>query len=240
MKQQLLFLFVLVCSAAWSQNPKILKGKVIADTKDVAGITVGNLNSRKEVFTAADGQFSIYAKVGDTLFFTSVQLKSKKIILEKEDFEYLPFPVRMELKVTQIKEVVVEKSNIDAVSLGIISKKVKPFTPAERRYYTARTGSGILPIDPIINAITGRTAMLKKEIAAERNKMIQERLGYMFDAEYLMTEFKIPEDYIDGFVVYASENEKVAKAVKDKNKTLTAFLLGGLADEFNKMLADGK
>ena len=33
---------------------------------------------------------------------------------------------------------------------------------------------------------------------------------------------------------------KDTKAVKDKNKTLTAFLLGGLADEFNKMLADGK
>lgn len=240
MKQKLLFLFLLVFSLTWSQNPKVLKGKVIAETRDVGGVTVGNLNSRKEVFTAEDGQFSIYAKVGDTLLFTSVQLKTKKIVVEKEDFEYLPFPVRMELKITQIKEVIVEKSNIDAVSLGIVSKKVKPFTPAERRYYTATTGSGILPIDPIINAITGRTAMLKKEIAAERNQLIQERLGYMFDAEYLRNEFKIPEDYIDGFVVYASENEKVAKAVKDKNKTLTAFLLGGLADEFNKMLADGK
>ncbi len=83
--------------------------------------------------------------------------------------------------------------------------------------------------------------MLKKEVAAETQQNDTRTLRVIcLIAEYLMTEFKIPEDYIDGFVVYASENEKVAKAVKDKNKTLTAFLLGGLADEFNKMLADGK
>ncbi|KGO88791.1 hypothetical protein [Flavobacterium suncheonense] len=240
MKQKLLFLLLLVFSAAWSQNPKILKGKVIADTKDLGGITVGNLTTHKEVFTASDGQFSIYAKAGDTLLFTSVQLKTRKIVVEKEDFDYLPFPVRLELKVTEIKEVVVEKSNIDAVSLGIIPYKVKPFTPAERRYYTANTGSGLVSVDAIINTISGRNAMLKKEIAAERNKMIQERLGNMFDADYLMTEFKIPEDYIDGFVVFASENPKVAKAVKDKNKTLTTFLLGGLAETYNKMITDAK
>ncbi|WP_313808448.1 hypothetical protein [Flavobacterium sp.] len=240
MKKQLLFILLLISSSIFSQSAKILKGKIIADTKEVGGVTIANLNSKREVFSATDGQFSIYAKTGDTLLFTSVQLKAKRIIVEKEDFDYLPFPVRMELKVTQIKEIVVEKSTIDAVSLGIISKKVKPLTPAERRYYTATTGGGFLPIDPIINAITGRTAMLKKEIAAERNKMIQERLGYMFDADYLMSEFKIPEDYLDGFVVFASENQKVAKAVKDKNKTLTTFLLGGLADEYNKMIADAK
>lgn len=239
MKQKLLFLCCFLFSVCTAQQ-KVLQGKIVADTKDLSGITIKNLSLGKETSTRADGMFSIAAKTGDTLMFTAVQLKPKTIVVEKEDFDYLPYPVRMLLKITELNEIIVEKSNIDAVSLGIVPYKVKKFTPAERRYYTATTGSGILPIDPIINAITGRTKMLKKEIQVEKYMMIQAKLGNMFEAEHLMQEFNIPEDYLEGFVFFVSEKPKVMDAVKAKNKTLTLFLLGELAVEFNEMLADAK
>ncbi|MEW5674906.1 hypothetical protein ABGT15_01170 [Flavobacterium enshiense] len=240
MKQKLLLLFCFLTTVCNAQQIKVLQGRVLADTKELGGITIRNLSLGRDASTKGDGTFSIAAKVGDTLFFTAIQLKPKTIVVEKEDFDYLPFPVRMELKVTELKEVVVEKSNIDAVSLGIVPYKVKKFTPAERRYYTATTGSGIVPIDPIINAITGRTAMLKKEIQIEKYKMVQAKLGNMFEAEYLIREFDIPEDYIEGFVFFVAEKPKVMDAVKAKNKTLTLFLLGELAVEYKTMLQDAK
>lgn len=239
MKQLLLFLIFSVPFFGFAQNVKVLKGQIVADSKDLGGINVGNLSSKKEVSTNAQGVFLIYAKTGDTLLFTSVHLKSKKIIIEKDDFDYLPFLVKMELKVTQLKEVVVE-NNINAVSLGIVPKGMKTYTPAERRYYTATTGSGLLSVDAILNAISGRTSMIKKEIVVERNQKVQNRLGNMYDEAFFIKELNIPQEYVEGFIVYAGENKRITAAVKDKNKTLTTFLLGEIATEYLKSIADEK
>lgn len=239
MQQKLLFLFLFIASVTWSQNVRVLKGKVVANSKDLLGINVQNLSSKREVSSSDDGFFSITAIPGDTLLFTAVQMKSKKIIIEKEDFDYLPFIVRMELKVTQLKEVLIE-NNVNAVSLGIVPKGMKTYTPAERRYYTATTGSGLVSVDAILNAISGRTNMIKKEIVVERNQKVQNRLGNMYDEAFFINELNIPQDYVEGFIVYAGENKRIAAAVKDKNKTLTTFLLGEIATEYLKSIADEK
>ena len=62
----------------------------------------------------------------------------------------------------------------------------------------------------------------------------------MFLDDYFINELKIPADYIDGFVVFASEKPKLATAVEEKNKTLVKFLLAELAVDYKKMLADGE
>lgn len=240
MQQKLLFLFVLISLVSWSQNPKVLKGKVVADSKDLQGIIIQNISSKREVTSSDEGLFSITAKPGDTLLFTAIQLKSRKIVIEKEDFDYLPFLVKMEMNVTQLKEVVIQRSNITAESLGIVPVGMKTYTPAERRYYTATTGSGFVSVDAIINAITGKTKQLKKEIVVEKHQMTQTKLGNMFDEDFLIKEFDIKQEYIEGFIVYASENPKVVQALKEKNKTLVTFLLGELATEYNKLVVNAK
>jgi len=239
MRGKLLVFFLLISTITWSQNVRVLKGKVVADSKDLLGINILNLSSKREALSSEEGFFSITAKPGDTLLFTAVQLKSKKIVIEKEDFDYLPFIVKMELMVTQLKEVVI-KERVSAESLGIVPKGMKTYTPAERRLYTATTGSGFVSVDAIINAISGRTSMIKKEIVVEKHQMAQRKLGNMFDEDFLMKEFNIQKEYIDGFIVYASENPKVKQALKEKNKTLVIFLLGELATEYNQFVANAK
>lgn len=239
MQQKLLFLFLLIFSVSWSQNTKVLKGKVVADSKDLQGITIRNLSLKREAMSSEEGLFSITARPGDTLLFTAVQLKSRKIVIEKEDFDYLSFMVKMELAVTQLKEVVIDE-RISAESLGIVPKGMKTYTPAERRMYTATTGSGFVSVDAIINAINGKTKQIKKEIVVEKHQMTQTKLGNMLDEDFFIKELKIKKEYIDGFIVYASENPKVKQALKEKNKTLVTFLLGGLASEYNKLVNDAK
>lgn len=82
--------------------------------------------------------------------------------------------------------------------------------------------------------------MIKKEIVVEKHQKAQNKLGTMFDEDFLMKEFNIQKEYIEGFIVYASENPKVMQALKEKNKTLVTFLLGGLAAEYNKFFVDAK
>lgn len=239
MQQKLLYLFLLISSLSWSQNLKVLKGKVVADSKDLPGINIRNLSSKREVSSSEEGFFSINAKPGDTLLFTEVQLKSRKIIVEKGDFDYLPFTVKMELVVTELKEVLIDET-ISAESLGIVPRGMKTYTPAERRYYTASTGSGFVSVDAIINSINGKRKQIRKEMVVEKHQMAQTKLGDMFDEDFLMKQFNISKEYLEGFVVYASENPKVKQALKEKNKTLVTFLLGELATAYNKFVADEK
>ncbi|WP_051369525.1 hypothetical protein [Flavobacterium cauense] len=249
MKIKLLFVFGLIAMVCSAQKGKLLKGQVLADVKDVQGINVVNLALRKEVATDHKGLFSITAKPGDTLLFSAVQLKSRKIVIEKEDFDYLPYLVKMEVNVTQLKEVVIQQSNISAESLGLVQKGTKTYTPAERKLRTAGDFKpihllailgGSMPFDPIINKINGKTDRLKKEIVVEKHQMVQVKLGNMFDEDFLTKELNVKQEYLDGFIVYVSENPKVKQALKEKNKTLVTFLLGELAVEYNKMVADAK
>lgn len=236
MRIRVLFFLLMMASLAFGQTAKVLKGKVVAPIKELSGINIQNLSAKNETVTLSGGEFSVSAKTGDTLVFTSVQLDSKLIVIEKEDFDYLPFLVRMKAKVTQLNELIINESKIDAVSLGIIPKKIPKLTPAQRRLYAATSG----PLDIILNAFSGRTSQLKKGVEIEKYQITQNKVFNMFDRDFFVEEYKIPEEYIDGFVVYASEKPKIMDAVKQKNALLTSFLLGELAVEYNKMITEKK
>lgn len=249
MKIKLLFVFGLIAMVCSAQKGKLLKGQVLADSKDLQGINIQNLSSKHEVTSSDEGLFSIYAKPGDTLLFTAVQLQSKRIVIEKEDFDYLPFLVKMEVAVTQLKEVVIQQSNITAESLGLVQKGTKTYTPAERKLRTAGDFKpihllgilgGSLPLDPIMNKINGKTDRLKKEIKIEQSELLQQQLSNMFPEDYFISNLKIHRDYIEGFKVFAAEKPMMLSAVKEKNKTLVTFLLSALATEYNKLVIDAK
>lgn len=249
MKIKLLFVFGLIAMVCSAQKGKLLKGQVLADSKDLQGINIQNLSSKHEVMSSDEGLFSIYAKPGDTLLFTAVQLKSRKIVIEKEDFDYLPFLVKMEMAVTQLNEIVIRQSNITAESLGLVPKGTKTYTPAERKLRTAGDFKpihllgilgGSLPLDPIMNKINGKTDRLKKEIKIEQSELLQQQLSNMFPEDYFVGELKIPVYYVDGFKVFVAEKPQMVSAVKDKNKTMITFLLGELAQEYHKLIANEK
>lgn len=153
-------------------------------------------------------------------------------------------------KTIELNEVVINKhSNITAENLGIIPKDQVKLTTAERRLQTAGEFKpimllgllgGSVPLDPLINAITGRTKMLKKDLAVERKEFLMVKLGNLFEDKYYVETLKIPEELIKGFQYYCIENPDFARSLKEKNKTMTMFLIVGLASEFNKNQANDK
>ncbi|UOK42744.1 hypothetical protein [Flavobacterium enshiense] len=226
-----------VCSA---QGTRLLKGQVVADVKELQGINVNNLASKKEIATEADGLFSIYAKPGDTLVFTAVQLNEKRLVVEKEDFDYLPFLVKMKVKVILLQEVYIEKNNITAESLGLVPKGIKTRSPEERavkRYYAAQTG----PLKSLIYALDGTAKRRKKEIVAVmRSQSLQHKLEHIFSEDYFVDELKIPSEQLYGFYVFVAENQGFTNVIQQKNKWLIKFELIKLASEYIKRLSDEK
>ena len=234
-------LLVLATFHALAQEsvPIKLNGKVSAEISDLEGIYVVNLKTEKASLTEKEGFFSISAVPSDTLLFSAMGLKGIRIVLQAEDFEKELFFVKMELIMNQLNEVIVRRyDNINAVSLGIIPKNQKSYTPAERKYATASSGKlNPMGLDPLLNFFSGRTAMLKKEMEVEKKESYLRLLEDMFSADHFVNKLKIPAAYVKGFEYFAVDNGKFTKILDLKNRTTIEFLLGELATKYNEILA---
>ena len=223
-----------------------LKGKVTSDVSVLEGIYVINLKSEQALVTDKEGNFSILAKVGDTLLFTQGQFKEVRIGLTQKDFEQEMITVKMMPIVNQLREVIV-RSGINAVSMGIIPKGQKIYTPAERKLYTANNlnatanaGSmmgGSISADPLLNWFSGRTKMLKKEVEVEKKESYMRQLENMFTIDYFVNTLKIPSEYVKGFEYFIVDNERFVTILKSKNVTMTTFLIGELATKYKEIIA---
>lgn len=246
MGNKLLFVLLLIAGSGWAQQ-QLLKGKIVASVQDLEGIHVINISDKNYTSTASGGYFTIKASVGDTLQFSAVHLIGQAIKIKSDDFGENLFFVKMIPKINRLSELIVKDySHINAESLGLVKKGQKSYTPAERRLNAASNPYAVVGLnasaglDPLLNWFSGRTAMLKKEVEVEKTERLQNYLKHLHEQEYYISHFKIPSDYLAGFIVYAAENPRLVAAVGAKNKIMINFLIGELAVEYCKRLADGK
>jgi hypothetical protein len=223
---------------------KKINGKVTADYNDLESIYIVNLKTEKSTLTERGGYFSINASVGDTIMFTAVQFKSVKIALKEEDFNKELLFVKMETFIRVLDEVKInEYKDINAVSLGIISSKTKHYTPAERKLKTASNSDAqigtntSIGLDPILNWMSGRTTMLKKEVEVEKKELMLTKIQNLYESEYFVETLKIPEDFVKGFQYYIVEDAKFVEALKAKNKTMATFIMNELAVTYKELIA---
>lgn len=233
MSKSKIFIIGLLFWVPFIFSQTIIKGKVVVKEQSAEGIHITNLVSEKATITNENGEFSIQVEEGDLLVFSAVHLNYWRRSISTNDIKNGFIEVGMTPKVSELEEVVLtEYTKINAKELGIINYTPKKLTPAERRLYTATSGGGIIPLDPIINWITGRTKMLKKEIEVEKRERMLEWLNNNFEDESFIHTFKIPFEYVDGFKFYVVEDLDLAQAIQAKNKNRVAFLLGELAQDF--------
>jgi hypothetical protein len=229
---------------AQNQDRTMVNGKIISNTNDLEGVYVVNAQTEVMVTTTADGTFSIMAKPGDTLVFSSILFKEKRVLLTSENFTDLSFTVKLNLVMHQLQEVIVKRyDNINAEALGIVPSNQKTYTEAERKLRTATDLDahlglgGSISLDPILNVFSGRSAMLKKEVAVEKKEFFMKLLENMFSMDHFVNRLKIPNEYVKGFEYYAVENDKFTNILSSKNKTSTEFLLAELAVKYKEILA---
>lgn len=240
---------VLFTSFCWSQDSisKVCKGKILSDSYELADIHIINKNSQRGSISTADGSFSIQAKRGDTLLFSAVHLIGLELILEDKIFENELIFVRLEIANNQLDEFVVRTfPHINAVSLGIIPKGQKRYTPAERRYNAATNSYAKIGLntsfsaDPLLNMFSGRSAMLKKALETERKEHLISRIKELFDDAFLSQKLLIPLEYLNGFRFFIVEDSNFVSTIKNENLKLATFLLGELAGKFKHNLNDQK
>ncbi|MCD0470842.1 carboxypeptidase-like regulatory domain-containing protein [Flavobacterium sp. JAS] len=234
----LVFLLIVV-QISFGQNTasKEIMGQIVEKTTSVDGVNIINNTSQVSAMSDSNGMFSILGKEGDVLVFSSVNLEPLKHRITAEDLAATSILIRMTAKEIELKEVVVnENANITAENLGIIPYGQKKYTPAERKVYTATSTS----VDKLLNMISGRTTMLKKEVNVEKKEMLFRKMEYLFEENYYTDRLKIPVDDIKGFQLYCVDDAEFAVSLNTKNKTMSMFLITDLARRYLIILENEK
>ena len=232
----LILLTLTLPSKAQELFQKELEGRVYSKDGDVAVTHVLNMTTGKAAITDINGFFSIMANMNDTLVFSAVQYKKKEMVITSEMLESKLLLVPLEENLTELEEVVVMPYNLSGdVSRDVNRMSVGPVvtastlglpnaytvfpSQAERLFNEATTGGGFIPLNPILNGISGRTKMLKNRIARNERYARTQRVRNFFADSLYVQEFEIPEDRIAEFM-YFCEVDPSFQSVVDTHDRL--------------------
>ncbi|MBF7091868.1 carboxypeptidase-like regulatory domain-containing protein [Flavobacterium sp. ALJ2] len=235
----LLFILSLFFQVSLGQTiiTKEISGRVTADSSSVEAITIVNNTTQETTISDNKGLFSIVVKEGDVLVLSAVNLEPLRKRITANDLKLDMLLIKMTTRNFELKEVVInEFSNINAENLGIIPYGQKKYTPAERKLYTAKSSM----TETLLNKISGRTAMLKKEAIVEKKEILYSKIEYLFEENYYTERLKIPLEHIKGFQLYCIDDQEFVNSLNAKNKTVCMFLITGLAQKYLTIISNEK
>ncbi len=241
-----LMIFAAQWVLAQEGSVKILQGRVTSPDKDVIGVVVQNTTTKDAVITNLEGYFSIRVRVNDTLVFSAVHFLKKSLPVTEALYRSNFIEVPMQEFVNQLKEVVVRpydltgdlskdidlvtlEKDVSAEALKLPNAHQSIPTQSERRLQEASSMSvmggggiggagGALSLNPIINAITGRTKMLKNRVKIEKAYAQTQQVQSFYADSLFLTTLKIPLEKIDDFMYFCEVDEKFQAAIASQDK----------------------
>jgi len=215
--------FLLVCTGFLAQHANAqfvvtLQGEVRNDFGPLENAHIKNIYTGEHIVSDSEGLFFNQVRSGDVLHFSHVAYQDKRIIISDTDMERGFKTIVLHLKTNELSEVeIVTHTKITPESVGIVSTTQRIPTANERRLHTAGDFKpihllgllvGNLQIDPILNAINGRTKRLKKYIALDKKIAVNETLVYTFQ-NYIMETLDLSEEEAIQFFDYLVDDENV-------------------------------
>ncbi|WP_291099037.1 MULTISPECIES: hypothetical protein [unclassified Flavobacterium] len=211
-----------------------LHGQIVNDSIKIETGVVFNINSKTGTVINQQGFFSILAKVNDTLVFSSLAFKSKKMRLTQKDFSSPFLRVKLEVLAKQLVEVVVYAKKsiipIEGNSQAIVDKQyfddeksspknrtMPPDGTIENGMNFVRMYKDILKILKINNP--DRTDFITPMNFTE---VVMKRISYTFFANTL----KLKEDEIGLFLIFCENDSKAKTLLEPKSEfELIDFLI---------------
>ncbi|MCW2120257.1 hypothetical protein [Flavobacterium sp. 7A] len=250
LKIGILFITVLCCQSIFAQaeTDKMVKGQVRNQLVSVEDVIVFNTKHHAGTRVNAYGSFEILASVNDTLVFSSLVFKSKRMILTEKDFITPKIIVPLDIFTNELAEVVI-----------LAQKQVNPVTGSTQRIVDAKYFDDALsspkntamPSDQTIDKGMDFVRIYKGILKTMRNDnpgkqdfykdttfadYVISHVNYSFLANTLV----LHDDQIKLFLVYC-ENDSKSRSLM--NPALEFQLLDFLTlknKEFKKISAGGK
>lgn len=229
-------IFANVVSYAQRQE---LKGQLIAND-EVEGIHILNKSAAKYAISNEDGSFTIFAKVSDTLFVSSLKYQNKDVILTQAIVDSEIISIKLEEKVSALDEVIVgkiltgslqsdlensdAKTEVNFYDLGIPGNTKLPLTQNERKLHDADAGPmGYIGLGfgvnfhKLLNRISGRTKKLKAIVELDDRDRCINRLRADYESIIFETD-SLPETLKNEYFLFCQEGETFLALCQEKNE----------------------
>lgn len=210
-----------------AQERTPVKGLVTDGTSPLESVHIKNVSSKKYSVSNAAGEFFLGIAAGDTLVFSHVGMNDLISFITSKALQEEKLVFTMKENPNELEEVVVDQSSeINAVTLGIIPKKIKKLSVNERRLKTAGDfkpkhvlgiiGGGV-SIDAILNAINGRTKKLKRNVDIEKK---QRNIAFLENnyMTFMEKTMKLSQQDAQLLIGYIIEDEKLNATIASGNE----------------------
>ncbi|GAA0873207.1 hypothetical protein GCM10009117_23540 [Gangjinia marincola] len=221
-----------------------MRGIVVADSIEKVEINIVNITKQLGTTNNQQGEFSLAAEEGDQILFSSLPYETYEIKVTSAMLSAPRNVIYLAPKVNELPEVDISDlalrgfieydadlieiyPELDTKKLGL-PQRTKPVpTQAQRKLYTATTAGGIstgggaglsLALDPIINIMSGRLAMLAKMRRNEIEQEHFERIKDVLPKSFYTLELELPDEKIIPFLEYCLLHEDFSASLLRKNK----------------------
>ena len=241
-----IFALLILTHVAYAQelSRRIVHGQAVNDSIKVENVIVFNVSAKLGAVVKASGYFDIKARENDTLVFSSLLFRSKRIVLSADDIKAAEIKIQLQTFTNQLTEVVIESNrNLKPISgskQDIIDKQyvddvqsspkntVMPTNVTENGMDFVRMYKDVMRLirnnNPNKNDLTSTTTF---------TELVMKKIKYSFFSSTL----KLQDDEIKLFLLYCENDSRVTKVMKSKSEfELMDFLIEENID-FKKLTA---
>lgn len=225
------FLFLCSCFFVNAQEFKLLEGRIAHSSLSLAGIHVVNTSRGTAQITDVDGRFEISVKQGETLFFSGIQFKQRKLIITQEIFSLDKITVYMEAYVNELDEVIVTphqlsgnlrtdfnnsglKPQINFKDVGIpgfVGERKEKIVPAKSLILNALLLpiSGGIDIEAVYKHLSGYYKRLKKQRKVHAHFEQVFEIIKFYGPYFFVENYSLELEQVYEFVLGCSENSDI-------------------------------
>jgi hypothetical protein len=202
-----------------------ISGTVQFNSVGIEDVHIVNQTSRRGTVSTKNGDFKITVKENDTLKFSNIQFKTRKIIISKNILQKGILKINLSLRTNELNEVVVVKRKNMAKELGLPNAGKEPLKPIERKLNYINKGGAI---DQLYSWVTGEKKKLKllqkrqeEDRIALDNKINVQLIRNHFKEDFFIYTLNVPGKNIEGLIyfclpdniVYLFENKRYMEIV---------------------------
>lgn len=240
-------LLFLVSSLSFSQQ---VSGIIYDDEAPVSGAKILNVSSKSITSSDLKGKFELYARLNDTLVFTSLFHETKKIVVSSVHFED-HFVFELKKYVNQLDEVALAGSKATATEEELTETIGKQFkTDVEKNpHLYRRPNQNTGPIN-IIEIGRRVVKLFKREHPKTEETLLMpitsDHLNALFKNDkifndtFLILNLNITKDYKQLFFAYCETKNLPASLLAENQKFYLMDELIILSSDFQKMLKESQ
>lgn len=237
MRNQLLIYSLFFVAITYGQKQKKnITGKVFYDGEVISDVHIINKNANQGTNTNDLGLFEIPVFIGDTLTFSHINFKDKKIAITKENIYNEILKVELEGKTYQLEEITLQKPKgifyIDPEIMPAPTVNAKtlnlPYanTIAKKDYNVVKFRSGgVVSLDNLINALNGNNRRRKELQKITYEDDILKKIRKHFTDDFFITDLNIKQENINPFLNYCYKKNIINHFNKKNNLRLTTILI---------------